>query len=85
MNDEQVAAATPRPELVRFFLLDYSLRAGLSHGWCTGGPDGDRIREYDTRLQGMCGHVEPPLTLPTSYLINIDLCAEGYSDDTLAA
>lgn len=44
INDEQVAAVKPRPELAGFFLLDYQQRAGLSHECCTSGPDGIRTR-----------------------------------------
>lgn len=44
INDEQVAAVKPRPELAGFFLLDCQQRAGLSHACCTSGPDGIRTR-----------------------------------------
>jgi len=36
----------------------------MSHARCTGGPDGDRIREYNTGLPTSCGHDKPPLALP---------------------
>jgi len=41
----------------------------MSHARCTGGPDGDRIREYNTRLQGVGGCDEPPLALPSHFPI----------------
>lgn len=37
----------------------------MSHACCPGGPDGDRIREYNTQLQGYSGRDEPPLALPS--------------------
>jgi hypothetical protein len=43
INDERVTAVKPRPELAGFFLLDFQKRAGLSHEYRTGGPDGRRI------------------------------------------
>jgi hypothetical protein len=44
INDERVAAVKPRPELAGFFLLDFQKRAGLSHEYRTGGPDGVGFR-----------------------------------------
>ena len=44
-----------------------SLVTGIRIGIAIGGPDGDRIREYNTPLQGTCGRAEPPLALPSHF------------------
>lgn len=61
INDVRVGAVKPRPERAGFFLLNQQCQAGMSNGCCTGGPDGVRLREYNTSTQPGSGQTTSAL------------------------